>query len=155
MAVGPDHLAIELIAAHGPLGTAEYRIVLEVVAVGAQRSFIHLSYAYEYGTVARLAMQGYLASAGRKKVGFTITGRTADGRPIYIGGTRGVVERNTMRYYLAIEAYLGALSAPAAQQIEQRLLAWYAGAEAYPAQLHELKRTDYLNMKRKEIRRQQ
>ena len=64
--------------------------------------------------------------------------RTGDGRPIYIAGTRGVVERHTMRYYLAIEAYLGALSVPAAQQAKKRLNAWFDGVECYPVQLHEM-----------------
>lgn len=155
MAVEPDYLAIQLTAPEGPLGTTGYVIALQAAPIDAERSFIHLSYAYEYGTAARLAMQGYLATAGRNKVGFTITGRTDDGRPIHIGGMRGVVERNVMRYYLAIEAYLGALSTPPAQRAEQRLNAWYTAVAAYPAQLHELERADYLNMKRKEIRRQQ
>jgi hypothetical protein len=31
------------------------------------------------------------------------------GQPDYIGGVRGLVERNTMRYYLAIDAYLSTL----------------------------------------------
>ena len=73
---------------------------------------MHLSYSYDYGVAARVAMQGYLATIGRDKVGFSVVGTQADGQPVYIGGTRGVVERNTMRYYLAIEAYLGALSLP-------------------------------------------
>lgn len=154
VAAEPDYLAIQLSAAQGPLGTSDYRIALEAVTVDARHSFIHMSYAYEHGTAARLAMQGYLATTGRNKVGFSITGRSADGNPVYIGGTRGVVERNTMRYYLAIEAYLGALSAPTAQQVERRLQAWHAGVESYPVQLRELSRAEYLDMKHKEIKRQ-
>jgi len=66
-----------------------------------------------------------------------------------------VVERNTMRYYLAIDAYLGALSAPPAQQFEQRLESWFASTEQYPRQLHEVDRAAYLDMKRREYLRQQ
>ena len=66
-----------------------------------------------------------------------------------------MIERNTMRYYLAIEAHLDALSAPAAQRREASLAAWYAGVERYPLQLHELGREEYLDMKRNEMRRQQ
>jgi hypothetical protein len=100
-------------------------------------------------------MQGYLATIGRDKVGFSIVGSRADGQPIYVRGTRGVIERNTMRYYVAIEAYLGTLALPPAQQFERRLAAWFAGIERYPAQLHELERGEYLEMKRGELRRQQ
>ena len=67
---------------------------------------------------------------------------------------RGVVERNTMRYYLAVEAYLSALSAPPAERVEKRLAHWQNAVERYP-QLHELEPEQYLRMKRKEIRRQQ
>ncbi len=146
-----DYLQVVLSADEGPLGTSAYH----VVPLDARRSFLHLSYAYAYGMTARLAMQGYLGTIGRNKLGFSVTGHTADGRPVYIGGTRGVIERNTMRYYLAIEAYLGALSAPAAQQAEKRLNAWFDGVERYPAQLHEMERGEYLDMKRREIARQQ
>ncbi|MCY1378654.1 hypothetical protein D9M69_663090 [compost metagenome] len=72
-----------------------------------------------------------------------------------MGSTLGVVERNTMRYYLAIEAYLGTLSAPAPDRLEQRLNAWYAAVERYPLQLHDLERGEYLEMKHREIQRQQ
>jgi hypothetical protein len=151
----PDYLQVELKAEEGPLGTSRYRIVLEVVALDARRSFLHLSYSYDYGLAARVAMQGYLATIGRDKVGFSVVGNRPDGRPIYIGSTRGVVERNTMRYYLAIDAYLGALSAPVPQQLERRLNAWFTGVERYPVQLHELDRGEYLEMKHLEVRRQQ
>ncbi len=149
----PDYLQIVLDAPEGPLGTSNYRIVLEVVALDAQRSFLHLSYSYGYGVAARLAMQGYLATVGRDKVGFSVVGKQADGQPSYIGGTRGVVERNTMRYYLAIESYLNSLALPAADQTEKRLGYWFAGVERYPQQLHEMERADYLAMKRREIQR--
>ncbi|MGK2941836.1 MAG: hypothetical protein ACSLFJ_09200 [Immundisolibacter sp.] len=155
VAAAADYQQVTLDAKEGPLGTSRYRIALEVVALDAQRSFLHLSYAYAYGLTARIAMQTYLATIGRHKVGFSVVGQGPDGQPIYTGGTRGVVERNTMRYYLAIEAYLDALSAPAQEQIEKRLHAWHAGVEGYPVQLHELELGEYLEMKHKEILRQQ
>ncbi len=82
----------------------------------ARRTFLHLSYSYGYGMAGRLAMQGYLATVGADKVGFTVTGRDGNGQPIYIGGVRGAIERTAMRYYLAIDAHLASLSAPADQQ---------------------------------------
>jgi hypothetical protein len=151
---GPDYLRTTLTADHGPMGTSNYRIDLEVVSLDPGRSFVHLSYSYAYGRLAGMAMQGYLATVGRDKVGFTIVGRKPDGGPIYTGGTRGVVERNTMRYYLAIEAYLAALREPPEEQLEKRLSGWYARVERHATQLHELERDDYLAMKRSEVRRQ-
>ncbi|WP_123581547.1 hypothetical protein [Pseudomonas brassicacearum] len=150
-----DYLQVVLSSAQGPLGTSNYRVKLEVVKLDSQRSFLHLSYSYDYGIAARMAMQGYLATAGRNKVGFSIVGRKADGQPAYIGNMRGVAERNAMRYYVAIEAYLGALTTPAPQQLEKRLSDWYAGIERYPLQLHEIERSEYLSMKRSEVQPQQ
>ena len=150
-----EYLQVMLNAESGPVGTSNYRIVLEAVPLDAGSSFIHMSYAYGYGLAARLAMQGYLATIGRNKVGFSIIDRHPDGKPVYIGNVRGVVERNTMRYYLAIVAYLGAYAMPAADQQEKRLHDWFAGVERYPAQLHELERSEYMEMKRREIQRQQ
>ena len=72
-----------------------------------------------------------------------------------MGGLRGVAERNTMRYYLAVEAYLGALATAPALQLEKRLRDWFASTEQHPLQLHEMEREDYLTMKRREVQRQQ
>jgi len=153
-ASAPDYLEVRLEAESGPLGTTHYRIALEAMPLDAKTSFVHMSYAYSFGTTARLAMQAYLATIGRDKVGFTIVGRNAEGTPIYRGDVRGAVERNTMRYYLAIEAYLGAVSLPAAARPERRLRDWFAASERYPRQLHDMDLDDYLAMKRRELARQ-
>ncbi len=154
-AATPDYLHVQLSAEAGPMGTKNYRLMLEAVPLDAKRTFIHMSYAYGYGFAARMAMEAYLATVGRHKVGFSITGRGSDGKPVYIGNVRGVVERNTMRYYLAVEAYLGALALPPAEQSERRMRDWYTSIERYPVQLHELERSEYLEMKRREVQRQQ
>jgi hypothetical protein len=154
MMARPDYLQVVLNAEQGPLGTSRYRIMLEAVSLNARQSFLHLSYSYASGMAARAATRTYLATIGRNKVGFSIIEHKPNGQPVYMGGMRGVIERNTMRYYLAIEAYLGALSVPASERLEKRLNDWFAGTERYPLQLHELERDEYLNMKRKEVRRQ-
>lgn len=150
----PEYMKLLLSAPDGPLGTKDYRIVVEAVPIDAQRSFIHMSYAYGYGFAARIAMQGYLGTVGSGKVGFSVIDRRGD-QPVYVGSVRGVIERNTMRYYLAIDAYLDSLAAPAAQRQERRLHEWFAATERYPKQLHEVDEADYMSMKRKEIQRQQ
>ncbi len=150
----PDYLRVLLKADQGPFGTSNYRITLEAVSLEGGRTFIHLSYSYAASLLAKTALWVYLSTFGSEKVGFTVIGRKPDGQPIHVGDVRGTVERNTMRYYLAVEAYLGALSAPPAQQFETRLANWFAATERYPLQLHELERDAYLDMKRKEYRRQ-
>ena len=151
----PNYLRVRLSAEEGPLSTRDYRIVLEAIPLENGQTFIHLSYSYSYGVVGRLAMQAYLGTTGRDKVGFTVTGTQPDGQPLHITGTRGLVERNTMRYYLAIDAFLGAMSEAPQAQFEKRLHDWFAAIERYPRQLHEMERGAYLDMKRSENRRQQ
>src|SRR6185295_20126211 len=116
----------------------------------------HLSYSYDYGMAGRIAMQAYLSTTGRNKVGFSVVERGPDGAPVYMRGERGVIERNTMRYYLALEAYLGALGVPAAERQEKRLNDWFTAIERYPRQLRdEMDREQYLSMKRRELARRQ
>jgi hypothetical protein len=151
----PDYVNVELKARKGPLGTANYRISLEAVGLETGQAFMHLRYSYGYGFVGRLAMKTYLAKSGRDKVGFTVIGDPGAPKPEFIGGVRGAIERNTMRYYLAIDAYLGALATPAPDRFEQSLGRWFNATELYPRQLHEIDRETYLAMKRSEYARQQ
>ena len=58
-----------------------------------------------------------------------------------------------MRYFLAIDAYLGSLAEPAPARVDKRLNDWFAAAERYPLQLHEMDRGEYLAMKQKETKR--
>ncbi len=68
---------------------------------------------------------------------------------------RGALERNTMRYYLAIDAYLGALAVPPPERFEQSLERWFAATERYALQLHEVDHDAYVAMERSEYLRQQ
>ncbi len=153
VAVSPRYIAVWLNAEEGPLGTSNYRLELQAVPLPDGKTFMHLRYAYEYGIVGRVAMQTYLATLGRGKVGFTPI--RPDQQSGYVGGLRGAIERNTMRYYLAIEAYLASLSRAPAQQFDARLQYWFDATEAYPRQLHEVDRKSYLVMKKNEYQRQQ
>lgn len=148
-----EYLRVALDAPQGPLGTRDYRIVLEATPIDAKRTFIHLGYSYGFSAMSKLAMQAYLATAGAKKVGFTVTGKDGQGNPVYVGGMLGATERNTMRYFLAIDAYLASLAAPESQRVEKRLNDWYVAAGKYPRQLSEMDRGEYLAMKRRETSR--
>lgn len=143
--VGADYLSVRLGADKGPMSTRDYRIEFEATPLANGKTFIHMAYAYGYGAAARIAMQGYLATLGSDKVGFT-----SKGQDELVGGVRGVVERNTMRYYLAIDAYL---DFPAEAQRDDRTALWFDNTERYARQLHEVSRDDYLTMKRNEYKR--
>lgn len=154
LASGVDYFESRLAAAQGPIGTRDYRIVVAAIPLDANRTFMHLSYAYGYGTAGRLAMQAYLGTVGADKVGFSMV-RDGNGQPRYIGGMRGAIERNAMRYYLAIDAYLDSLDEPRHQQVEKRIQQWFTSTERYPRQLREMDRNTYVTMKRQEYERQQ
>ncbi|QSI31671.1 hypothetical protein GNX71_19645 [Variovorax sp. RKNM96] len=146
----PEHLSVELSAANGPFGTSNYRVTLEAIALDAQKSFVHFGYSYDHNMMVRLATQAYLATFGRDKVGFTVMGKAPDGKPEYIRGLRGLVERNAMRYFLTLDAYL---SSDAKDADERRQRHWFMAAEQYPRQLHEVDLDTYLALKREDRQR--
>jgi hypothetical protein len=137
-------LSVMMTAAEGPMGTRDYRLSLDAIPVGRKQSFVRLTYAYEYGTAARIAMSTYLETLGRRKVGFSRTTTSAPGEIQYVGGLRGVLERNTMRYYLAIETYLASADQPVATRPGWRFRTWFDETERYSRQLHEISKRDYL-----------
>lgn len=139
-----DYLHVAMNSATGPMGTRDYEIRLEAAPIDAQRTFIHLSYAYTLGTMARFAMDAYLSGSGRDRYGFTVVERRADGSAVYIDGVRGVVERAAMRYYLGVEAYVDS------PNVEQRLRRWYAATMRYPQLRETVGPDEYLEMKRRQ-----
>ncbi|UYG07254.1 hypothetical protein [Halomonas sp. M4R1S46] len=150
----PQYLSLELSGDQGPYGTRDFRLKLQAMPDGEAASLVHLRYSLAYGTPARLALWAYFNSVGRDRVGFTVVGREADGSPRYVGGVRGMIERNVMRFYLALEVHLATLDLPESDRLETRLRRWFAATERYPRQLHELDEATYLAQKRREQARQ-
>jgi hypothetical protein len=144
-----DYLQVRLNANKGPVSTRDYRIILEAAPLPDGRSFVHLFYAYRFGVTGKIAMQAYLGSSGADKVGFTPVGGGQ-----LVGGMRGVIERNTMRYYIAIESFLGALDTQPPARFEKAARAFFAGTERYKRQLHEMDEAKYLALKRQDYQLQ-
>jgi len=152
---GTDYMAVKLDAGKGPLGTRNYYIALELVALEDEQSFLHMEYSYSESFLARIAMRLYFATSGSAKVGFSkIDGESGEPTQL-VRGVRGALERNTMRYYLALEAFLSAVATPAPRRFEVSLKRWYTATERYALQLHEIDHDDYITMKRNEYLRQQ
>ncbi|MDZ4103313.1 MAG: hypothetical protein U1E12_16725 [Hydrogenophaga sp.] len=149
-----DHLLTELRSPTGPLGTHDYRMSVEAVPHTGGQSLLRMTYSYGYGTAARWAMKTYLATLGRDKRGFSVVGKTPAGQPVTVGGVRGVVERNTLRYYLALQSHLQTHDAPGGNATQLGLQTWFNATERYAEQLHEMDGPDYIAMKLKEIQRQ-
>ena len=145
----PDYLDLALTAPEGPLGTKDHRIRFEAAPLDQGRTFVHFSYAYRHGALANLAIKTYFATIARDKIGFSSYAGT-NGNQHLIGGVRGAVERNTVRYYLALQTYLDTLKYPEGQRFEQRLSRWFDLTARYPRQLEELDKSEYLINKRRE-----
>ncbi len=149
----PDQLRVVMTAPTGPLSTRDYRIVFEAIGLENGRSFVHFGYSHATGLLARMAMQTYLATAGREKIGFTVTGRDAEGRPQYVKGERGSLERNVMRYYLALRAHCEERGGTPEVRQQARLRRWFELTERHAAQLHEYSLEEYLDEKRRDLAR--
>jgi len=141
-----QRFAVSILGADGPFGTRDYEIRIEAVPLDAQRSLLRLSYAVSYGLLTRTAQRLYFATAGRHRIGFS----TEDDKPVR--GLRGMMERNTMRFYLALQAYL---ESPQDDALPQRLARWHALTLNYPEQLRELPLEEYLDNKMRERANQQ
>ncbi|MDH5181510.1 MAG: hypothetical protein OEZ39_07110 [Gammaproteobacteria bacterium] len=149
-----DFLGVELFAASGPMGTGDYRIKLAITPYDRQ-TLLHVHSAYTTSFFSRLGTNAYLATLGRDKVGFSITGLDKQSAPILVTGVKGIIERNAVRYYLALTAALDTLSVPDAGRREQRSRRWYDLTMQFKKQLYELDRDEYLSIKRREYANQQ
>ncbi len=146
-----DYVRVVLTAASGPLSTSDYRIMFEAAPLDGQRTFLRFGYGYSYGSMAKMAFGLYLSTAGRSKIGFTVVGAGSDGKPKYVQGERGSIERNVIRNYLALLAYTGIPGPVGQPQMDARLRAWFALSERYAPQLHELTLDEYLTQKHEDL----
>ena len=132
----------------GPFGTRDYRIVIEVVAVDEERSLIHLGYSLDYTSLTRWVQRVYFATAGRHRLGFS---RADEDSEELIRGLRGMIERNTVRFYLALQTWL---ELPEANKSKQRFTRWHELTEQHPDQLREQDLQTYLEIKQREYANQ-
>jgi hypothetical protein len=91
---------------------------------------------------------------GRGRAGFTVTGIDGSGNPIYIGGQRGAIERNVVRYYLAIQSFMDTLHSPEEGRLTMRLSKWYDYTGRFKKQLFEMEKKDYVEIKTEEYKNQ-
>jgi len=147
-----DRLDVDLQADRGPYGTREFHMAIEAVPLDEDRSLLQFSYSVSYGVLGWFAMRVYLATAGRDRVGFTVERMDEDGEPVYIRGLRGMIERNTVRFYLALQAYL---EEPDPDRLEARLARWFDLTERHPEQLREFDKDTYISQKLRERENQE
>jgi hypothetical protein len=144
------YLDIILSADVGPLGTKDHKLRFAAVPLDGGRTFVHVTYAYNDSVMLNVAEKIYFSTLGRGKVGFTVTGTDQNGKPVYIGGARGAIERNAVRYYFAIQSFMHALRYPEEKRFSVRIMKWYDLTDRYRRQLFELDKDDYISFKTKE-----
>ena len=149
------YLDIILHADTGPFGTKGHRMRFEALPLNGGRTFVHVSYAYSDSAALRLAAKVYFATLGRSKVGFTVTGTDGSGKPVYIGGPRGSIERNAVRYYFAIQTFMNSMRYPEETRFSMRISEWYDLTSRYRKQLFELEKKEYLTFKTSEHKNQE
>lgn len=150
----PGYLDILLSADAGPFGTRDHRLRFEALSLDGEKTFVHVSYAYSDSAALRLAGKVYFTTLGYGKVGFTVIGTDQNGQPVYISGPRGAIERNAVRYYLAIQAFMNTLRYPEESRFSMRISEWYNLTGRYSTQLYELDKETYLSRKATEHKNQ-
>ena len=138
----------------GPFGTKDHKMRFEALPLDGGRTFVHVSYTYSDSVALRLAEKVYFATLGWGKAGFTVTGTDRNGKPVYIGGPRGAIERNAVRYYLAIQSFMNTLPYPEESRFSMRIGEWYDLTSRYRKQLFDLDKKDYLTFKTTEHKNQ-
>lgn len=144
------YLDIVLTADEGPFGTEDHTMRFEALPLDGGKTFVHVSYAYNDSVALRLAEKVYFATLGRNKVGFTVTGTDKSGIPVYIGGPRGAIERNAVRYYFAIQTCITTVHSPDKTLFSTRINQWYDLTTLYKKQLLDLSKKEYLESKSRE-----
>ena len=142
--------AISLAAREGIFSTKDHQFRLEAIPLDEERTFIHLRYSYRYSRLGYFLMKSYFSIFGGGKIGFSVIGTDSDGNPVYVGGLRGAVESNVLRYYLTILAYMDTLKIPVEQRFEKRMSQWYDLTARYKRQLFEMEKEEYLTYKRQD-----
>lgn len=143
-----DYFSALITADEGPLGTSDYRIQLEVMAID-DRTFGRIRVAQTHSWVSSKAAKLYVATKGRNKQGISIVEYDKNGKPVYSTGERAIAERNLLRYQFAFTAFFKAQEKPKTERFDERLDYWFDQTELYE-QLYEVDRNQYIADKNKE-----
>lgn len=141
-----NYFELQLTAAEGPISTRDYQIKLEVLKTNND-VLLHMSLSYLSSFTSRLGTSVYLSTIGADKVGFSQVKNETEEME-YVKGIEGIIERNVMRYFLALSVYLEN------GDQQQMVKNWFDATEQYTRQLHEVEKQDYLQAKQQEYQQQ-
>lgn len=146
-----DALEVLMHADEGPSGTRDYRMRLRATRAGADRTRLEAITSFAMSPALETLMKSYLETLGRDKMGFSVVGRDGAGKPRYVRGVQGLIERGAMRHYLALRAYLDSLDVAPDERFEASLERWWELSQVHP-QLEEASRAEYLAKQRRGVR---
>ena len=144
---------ITLMAEEGPFNTSDYRFVLSAIPA-ENGTYVQLGSSQKAGRAASWAIKLYYATLARGKIGFSVVGTDRNGNPEYSKGDEAMLERNVVRYLIAITAYMQTYEIPGVEGMRKRAELWFDATEEYAAQLREVDREDYLRAKEREYQHQ-
>ncbi len=145
----PEGQAVKLQSEQGPYSTSDYLIIVEVAPLENCCTIIKFQLSFRTNPLIKSLANLYLNVFARKKFGFTMIGTAESGKPVYVSGMQGVLERNALRNYLAVTTFLDTLG----ENRERRFETWFDATAKFD-QLKELSKSDYLKYKRMEYRQQ-
>lgn len=143
-----EQIVVDLESPRGPMGTKQNRLVMEAMAMNGE-TMLHFKSSLEMSTASRLVAATYLATLGRHRIGFSLVD-DREGKKTPIKGIQGMIERNAMRYYLALQTHMEQRKEPETHRFEQSINAWYDLTERYHDQLYEVSREEYIENKKRE-----
>lgn len=144
-----NYCKIALTAPTGPSGTRNYLFQVEALKMNGKTLFRIVSQ-YQSSKRSRFGTNIYLKTMGKKKIGFSVVGADANGKPIYVKGVKGIIERNVVRYFLAGKAFITLQRSKNSRQYQERLSNWFDETERYHKQLYEMSKKKYLQTKLRE-----
>jgi len=146
---GGDFLGVNLESDEDSFGSSQYRVELRAVPFNGQ-TLISVNSLYAPGRLTRMATYTYINVFARDKPGFTMVKPAGADRPLPITGFPAIIERSSVRAYLALKSMMVNRHLRPDQQYEARLRTWYDLNVPYNKQLYELERSQYLDIKRRE-----
>lgn len=130
-----DEIRSTLIAKQAPLGVTDAGLRL-TASGNASAVTLTVEYGYQSSLRSRLATRAYLSGSAGARPGISEE-PGPEGDPVLVSGLRGLVERNAMRYFLAL------VSALEHTGPEQAVSAWLRAASRFEADLVEQDETAY------------
>jgi len=125
----------------GPMGIRNYRFEVEAMNVGG-KTFVRIQFSYKSKLYTKLLTSAYVAT--HRRIGFSVIGINKIGQLIYSKGKKALIERNVMRCYLALIAFMDTKHMNTEDRFEVRTTYWFNLMERYFPKPYDVDRKKYI-----------